>query len=532
MADADGGQKLKVFISYSRRDSSDFAEELVAGLALAGFAAFLDRHDIAAGEDWAARLGGLIDGADTVVFVVSPEAVKSERCAWEVERTLAQAKRLLPVIFKPVPETEIPEALRRLQFVRFDAGPGITRPLGQLADALRHDLDWIREHTRLGETAARWQARGRPESLLLRGEDLAAAQSWADRWRPGAPAVTDPMRAFIAASREAEAVSFARTKATHRRLIQIQAVMYVLLVGVILGLIGWINQSAIERQWTWYRTVRPFAAANIWPYVLTAAAESALKPKDTFRECAAAKDYCPAMVVVGPGSFTMGSPDAEPDHVKSEAQQHLVTFAQSFAVSKFELTFDEWDNCAAYGDCPQGISDSGFGRGRQPAINVTWDEAQAYAAWLSKMTGKTYRLLSEAEYEYAARGGTQTAFPWGHSIALDGTAMANCKGCGSQWDFKQTAPVGSFAANAFGLYDMIGNVFEWAEDCVHTSYEGAPLDGSAWIAKGNCGSRLIRGGSWASDPSALRAAARNWINRDLKLNAVGFRVARTLAPVN
>src|SRR3954447_986444 len=121
MADAD---KLKVFISYSRKDSSDFADELVAGLEFGGFAPFLDRHDIAAGEDWEARLGSLIGQADTVVFVVSPEAVKSKRCEWEVEKTVALSKRLLPVIFKPVPEADIPEQLRRLHFVRFDTGPG------------------------------------------------------------------------------------------------------------------------------------------------------------------------------------------------------------------------------------------------------------------------------------------------------------------------------------------------------------------------------------------------------------------------
>ena len=172
MADPGAGEKLKVFISYSRKDSAEFADELVAGLEYGGFAPFLDRHDIAAGEDWEARLGGLIAQSDTVVFVVSPEAVKSDRCVWEVDRTIELSKRLLPVIFKPVPEHDIPKKLSRLQFVRFDTGRGITRPLAELAEALRQDLDWIREHTRLGELARRWDARRRPESLLLRGDDL------------------------------------------------------------------------------------------------------------------------------------------------------------------------------------------------------------------------------------------------------------------------------------------------------------------------------------------------------------------------
>jgi hypothetical protein len=172
MSEADSAEKLKVFISYSRRDSTDFADELVAGLEVAGFAPFLDRHDIAAGEKWEERLGGLIEQADTVVFVISPGSVKSERCAWEVERTLQKSKRLLPVVFKAVPEADMPEQLRERQFVRFDGAAGFARPLAELAQALRRDLEWIREHTRLGELAARWETRGRPQSLLLRGEDV------------------------------------------------------------------------------------------------------------------------------------------------------------------------------------------------------------------------------------------------------------------------------------------------------------------------------------------------------------------------
>src|SRR5262252_3445937 len=202
---ADTGQKLKVFISYSRKDSSDFADELVAGLALAGFDAFLDRHDIKPGEPWEARLSGLIAASDTVVFVVSPEAVRSEQCRWEVDQTRSLSKRLLPVIYKPVPDADIPEKLRQLQFVRFDQGRGVVRPLEELAEALRVDLDWIRDHTRLGEIAARWAARNRPESLLLRGDDLAGARSWVARRKADAPEITELQRAFLNASEEAEA---------------------------------------------------------------------------------------------------------------------------------------------------------------------------------------------------------------------------------------------------------------------------------------------------------------------------------------
>ena len=260
-----------------------------------------------------------------------------------------------------------------------------------------------------------------------------------------------------------------------------------LLVGIIFGLVGWINQDLIKAQWRWYTVTRPYMVAKVQPYVLSLAAEQALKPKDGFRECEPeqGKDYCPEMVVVPAGSFVMGSPPGELDRYsgrssafvdpKTEGPQHKVTIAQQFAVSKFELTFDEWDTCVAFGDCPQDISDGGFGHGQRPVANVTWDDAQRYVAWLSTMTGKAYRLLAESEYEYAARAGTQTAYPWGDEI---GNGNANCNGCGSQWDKKQTAPVGSFPPNGFGLYDMVGNNWAWVEDCYHANYEGAPTDGS------------------------------------------------------
>src|SRR5262245_39774349 len=217
MADTGAGEKLKVFVSYSRKDSAEFADELVAGLEYGGFAPFLDRHDIAAGEDWEARLGGLIEQSDTVVFVVSPEAVKSDRCVWEVDRTIKLSKRLLPVIFKSVPEHEIPKTLSRLQFVRFDTGRGITRPLAELAEALRQDLDWIREHTRLGEIATRWDRRKRPEALLLRGDDLGAAKAWMATRKVGAPEITDAQRALISASEEAEAKRLGNERAQLER---------------------------------------------------------------------------------------------------------------------------------------------------------------------------------------------------------------------------------------------------------------------------------------------------------------------------
>jgi formylglycine-generating enzyme required for sulfatase activity len=155
---------------------------------------------------------------------------------------------------------------------------------------------------------------------------------------------------------------------------------------------------------------------------------------------------------------------------------------------------------------------------------VSWDDAQSYVAWLSRIVGKEYRLLSEAEYEYAARAGTQTVYPWGDDI---GKNNANCGGCGSQWDGEQTAPVGSFAANGFGLYDMVGNVWEWTDDCHHNNYNEAPANGAAWTGD-DCDYRVVRGGSWYGPPDGLRSARRDGsttVDREFNL---GFRVGRTL----
>ena len=235
---------------------------------------------------------------------------------------------------------------------------------------------------------------------------------------------------------------------------------------------------------------------------------------------------CPEMVVVPAGSYRMGSADGGAD----ERPVHEVTFAAPFAVGMHEVTFAQWDACVSDRGCPRGkdiAKDRGWGRGRRPVIHVSWDDAQRYARWLSGETKKQYRLLSESEWEYAARAGTQTAYSWGDGI---GVGRANCRGCGSQWDNRQTAPAGSFAANAWGLHDMHGNVWEWVEDCRNGSYAGAPRDGGAWVS-GKCSLRVLRGGSWFDGPSFLRAAYRFRYSTGYRVSSViGFRVARTLAP--
>ncbi len=251
----------------------------------------------------------------------------------------------------------------------------------------------------------------------------------------------------------------------------------------------------------------------------------------SFKDC----PDCPEMVVVPSGNFMMGSPKDEPERHYAEGPQHKVSIAQPFAVGRFAVTFEEWDACAA-GDGCGGYRprDEGWGRGNRPVINVNLDDAKAYVAWLSKKTGQRYRLLSEAEFEYVARAGTTTPFWWGSSMTPE---QANYNGNnvyaggGSKGVNRAgTVPVKSFEANPWGLYQVHGNVWNWVEDCWHDNYEDAPAHGSAWITA-ECKQRVIRGGSWQSDPSLLRAARRMLINLPKgRSNDYGFRVARTITP--
>ena len=235
----------------------------------------------------------------------------------------------------------------------------------------------------------------------------------------------------------------------------------------------------------------------------------------------------PAMVVLPTGRFRMGSPSVETGRDRDEGPVRMVNISQRIAMGRYEVTFADYDRfvAATSGRRP---SDRGWSRGSRPVINVNWHEAKAYATWLSAQTGKTYRLPSEAEWEYAARAGTSTRYSWGDEIGVN---RANCDGCGSEWDNTQTAPVGRFAANAFGLFDMHGNVYEWVEDCYVDSYAGAPSDGSARTS--GCGTNVwpvLRGGSRDASPRFLRSASRYWHSPSNRYFGSGFRLVQDLNP--
>jgi formylglycine-generating enzyme required for sulfatase activity len=314
-----------------------------------------------------------------------------------------------------------------------------------------------------------------------------------------------------------------------------------------------MNQAFLKKQWFWLTIVHG--------HVLTEFEVRDLKPGAHFAECDKIfsedqpahkiRKNCPDMVVVPSGDFMMGSSETEiaaltkefpnvkypnrKDWWTGESPQHRVRIAKPFAVSKFAVTFDQWDACVDGGGCDGYKPFANFGRGTRPVINVRWEDAQQYVAWLNNMMGGTssYRLLSEAEFEYAARAKTTTRYPWGDKVE---EGNASCSGCGSQWDYKGTAPAGSFKPNAFGLYDMHGNAWQWVDDCFHYGFTGAPENGSVWqepcekFDVENKSVRVARGGSWNFRPEYARSATRFWdpsINRSYTF---GIRVARTLAP--
>jgi len=283
--------------------------------------------------------------------------------------------------------------------------------------------------------------------------------------------------------------------------------------------------------------------------------ERGLETHETFSDC----HVCPEMVVVPAGTLMMGSPPTEEGRASDEGPQHSVTIATPFAIGKVEVTvgefaafvqatgYDAGSECFAFEDNrwirKNGWSwrKSGFAQtGMHPATCLNWNDANAYLEWLSHTTGKQYRLPSEAEWEYAARAGTRTRYHFGddeeglcrYGNGADQAAQKTFSGltaasCSDAYDY--TSPAASFAANAFGIHDMHGNVFEWVEDCYKDDYQGIPVDGSAWTA-GDCARRVVRGGAWFSPPRHLRAASRGWFVPRNRGNGIGLRAVRTLGP--
>lgn len=225
---------------------------------------------------------------------------------------------------------------------------------------------------------------------------------------------------------------------------------------------------------------------------------------------------CPVLIALPAGSFTMGSNTSDP----SEKPAHRVTLTAPFAIGKYEVTEAQWKACAETGACSRTSHSS---QPNAPVRDVSWDDAQLYVKWLSTTSGKPYRLPTEAEWEYAARGGTMTRYWWGEQ-ALPG--KANCKDCGAPWSADGPANVGTFAANPYGLYDMNGSVWEWVADCWHNSFKDAPADERTWDQP-NCSARVIRGGSWREGNAYMASSTRFKYDASVRHSQNGFRVARS-----
>jgi formylglycine-generating enzyme required for sulfatase activity len=259
--------------------------------------------------------------------------------------------------------------------------------------------------------------------------------------------------------------------------------------------------------------------ATLLALAWSALAADAQEPGTRFRDCA----QCPEMVVVPAGRYLMGSPAGEFGRDADEGPQREVTIARPLAVGRFEVTFDQWEACLKDGGC-NGYrpSDDRFGRENRPVIYVNWHDAKAYVTWLARHTGKPYRLLTEAEWEYIARAGTTTAWQCGNEFEC---VRTRAWFGGNSGGFTHVG--GEVPANGFGLSDVMGNVWEWVEDCYRDSYAGAPTDGTA-VTSGDCGQRVMRGGSWLTNPRELRSAYRSRDTVERRRNSYSLRVARAL----
>jgi formylglycine-generating enzyme required for sulfatase activity len=250
------------------------------------------------------------------------------------------------------------------------------------------------------------------------------------------------------------------------------------------------------------------------PAQAQAARSYPVQPGRSFRDCI----DCPEMMVIPAGQFMMGSPATEVGRYSNEGPQRAVALRAPLAVGVFEVTFAEWDACSAAGACTHRPHDQGWGRGRQPVVNVSWDDTHQFLRWLSARTGRQYRLLTEAEWEFAARAGSSRPFTTGSAI---NETLANYGN-----NLARTRPVGSYQPNAFGLFDMHGNVWEWVQDCLERSYANAPSDAAEAVIVSGCAWRVVRGGSWSNAPQFLRSAMRHGVATGNRADNIGFRVAR------
>lgn len=460
----------KVFISYARSDQ-EFALRLAKALEADGFDIWIDQLHIETGRHWDTEIQTALELCPAFLLILSPASVASRNVQDEVSFALELEKDIVPVLYQPC---NIPFRVRRHQYVDFTVGE--EQGLAKFLESLK-----------------RLKA---PKQPMVRA--VGNVKTW-----PTATVNQGDLRRQEEAQYRAEGRIKIDAKIVHG------------------ASDGWFKPGAGQAEW--------------------------------FQDMVGG----PEMVVVPNGSFMMGSPEDEPQRESwqtgTESPQHTVTHPKPFAVGRHAITRGQfvafvnetghkteggalvWTGSEWKHDPKASWRAPGFQQDdSHPVVCVNLDDAKAFTTWLAKRTGKTYRLLTEAEWEYAARAGTMTPFWWGASITpsqanYNGNGVYEGGGAKGEWR-KKTVPVASFEANPWGLFNVHGNCWEWCEDVWHDSYIGAPTDGSAWLQGGEQGRRVVRGGSWGSDPQDLRSANRgrnDTVDRDYGL---GFRLGRTLTP--
>lgn len=532
-------EELVGFFSYAREDDADSDGALsalrdriqrglrgVLGRSPTTFRLWQDSEAIAPGTLWRSEIDAAIAQSVFFIPIVTPTAITSQYCRTEFEAFLSREQILrrndliFPILYIPI------SGLR--DSIREHDDPVLS------IIAARQYINWLNlKHFDITDTRVRIAIDGlchRIAQTLRRPVALENAKITSDP-----PQASRPPETSIPSSRLRGSIPSAGPlrESDKRRLLDDRSVsvrverdgipwslvlwLFWPIVAICFGLwsVGLINIPNPHFDWVRW-TPAPLPAVG-----------------QSFRDCSS----CSEMVVVPPGEFMMGTETSEEGSEDNERPKHKVTIKSVFAVGKYHVTREEYatfsrvtnrkvePNCynTMLGQKGKSWVDPSFTQtDRDPVVCVSWTDAKAYVLWLSQGTGKTYQLLTEAEWEYAARAGTTSARYWGEA---PGNGNADCSGCGSAWDGRGTSPSGSFASNAFGLYDMLGNALQWTEDCFNKDYNGAPTDGSAWTS-GDCGGRMLRGGAWNYYARALRTGFRTYTYFGNNLAVAGFRVAR------
>jgi formylglycine-generating enzyme required for sulfatase activity len=440
---------------------------------------------------------------------VREDGEPSRRRAWRTEFTDAEWQLVSELAGDPYRLLVIatPEGGETYAEVAHEA---IFRRWEKLREWIAAEREFLAWRSSLEAARRAWQATPPAEKhdALLMGSALSTAQNWFTKRKQDLPR---PDADFIALSVETQ-----KKVLFHAR--RVRSLAYLLLAVIIGGSLVLMNEDAITARWIWYTRLQPYKTSHFRSYVLSADNERSLRPLTPFREC---DRFYPEMVVVPSGKFLMGDSAAASDD--DYQPSHGVTISRRFAIGKFPVTFEEWDLCVSLHGCKQQPADNGWGRSRRPVINVSAYDAGEYVTWLSMMTGGSYRLPSESEWEYAARAGTSTAYSFGNDEKTLSDYAWFRENSGNQ-----THPVGEKKPNPFGLYDMYGNVWEWVQDAYHPNYIGSPANGSSWGSE-DAQFRVMRGGAANSYAYELQSYYRNKDPADNRYYGIGFRVARSLS---